>query len=63
MENRDHGLSLPSHAGATEVRRQIAVRMKEIDKVAVSNRLSPDDLAEYNNTEIVIHAETLAKLL
>jgi dihydrofolate reductase len=53
---KDYWLGVPDDANATPIRREIAGLMASIEKVIVSDHLTPEEIAPWGNTRIVTRA-------
>ncbi len=53
LSNKEYWSGVPNNSKATPIRREIAGLMRSIDKVVVSDRLTGEELAPWNNTRIV----------
>jgi dihydrofolate reductase len=65
MANKDYWVSYPSTPGGTAIRREFAALMRDTEKYIVSNTITPEDLAPWqDNTRIIrgadLHAEITA---
>jgi dihydrofolate reductase len=58
MGNKDYWLNYPNNPNGTAIRREYAGLMAAVDKVVVSDKLTPEDLTPWeNNTRIVRGAD------
>jgi dihydrofolate reductase len=57
LGNKRYWTSGPDDPGATPIRRQFAALIQRVDKIVVSDTISHDDLAPWENTRIVGVAE------
>ena len=57
MGNKDYWTSVPEDPNATAIRREFAGLIAAIDKVVVSDQLSADELAPWENTRIIKRAD------
>ncbi len=57
LGNKDYWTSVPGDSNATAIRREFAGLIQSIDKVIVSDQLTVDELAPWENTRIVKRAE------
>lgn len=62
LGNKAYWTSVPSDPNATEVRRQFAERIAQIDKVVVSDKITPEELAPWGNTRIVKVADAVKEV-
>lgn len=60
--NQEFWTALLDDATATDIRREIARRMRDMPKVAVSDRLSEADLARWTNTRVVRISDAAAEI-
>ena len=51
--NMEYWTAVPNDPNATAVRKEIAAIMQGIEKVVISDKLTPDELAPWNNTRII----------
>ena len=62
LDNMKYWTGVPDDPNATQVRREIAGLMRDIDKLAVSDVLTDVQLAPWTNTRIVRRADAAAAL-
>lgn len=53
LGNKRYWTGVPGDPDATAIRREFADLIHKVDKIVVSDTISPDDLAPWNNTRIV----------
>jgi len=53
LGNREYWTGVPNDPGATTIRREIAVLMNNVEKLVISDNLSPLELAPWENTRII----------
>ncbi len=53
LGNKDYWVGVPNTPNATQVRREIAELQTKIEKIVVSDRITSDELAPWNNTRII----------
>lgn len=53
LGNQAYWMSVPDDPSATPVRRALAARFAQIDKIVVSDTIQPEDLTPWTNTRIV----------
>lgn len=53
LGNKEYWASVPNDPNATAIRREFARLIAAVDKLVVSDRLTPDELAPWDNTRIV----------
>ncbi len=53
LGNKDYWVSVPNNPDATPIRREIAELQTKIEKIVVSDKITSDDLAPWNNTRII----------
>jgi dihydrofolate reductase len=58
LSNRDYWSGVPDDPRSTVIRREIAGLMRSIEKVVVSDRLTPEESASWDNTRIVRRADS-----
>lgn len=59
---RDYWTGVPGDPGATPIRREIAGLMDSIEKLVISDNLSPDQVAPWNNTRIIKRADAYQEI-
>lgn len=57
LGNKDYWTGVPKDPKATDIRRETAQLMRDIDKIVVSDNLTPDQLDPWNNTRIIKRAD------
>jgi dihydrofolate reductase len=57
LGNKEYWSSVPNDPNSTAIRREFAELIKSIEKVVVSDHLTTDELAPWNNTRIVKRAD------
>jgi dihydrofolate reductase len=62
LGNKSYWTSLPSDPNATQVRRQFADRIAQIDKLVVSDKITEEELAPWDNTRIVKVADAVKEV-
>ncbi len=62
LGNRDYWTGLESNPQATEIRRELARLFRSIDKLVISDALSPDELAPWGNTQIISRADAYREI-
>ena len=62
LGNKEYWSSVPDDPNATPIRREFAGLIRAIEKVVVSDRLQPADLAPWANTRIIPRAEAHAAI-
>ena len=53
LGNKSYWTSVPTDPNATPIRREFAELIQRVDKIVVSDKITQDDLAPWNNTRIV----------
>lgn len=53
LGNKGYWTGVSNDSNATEIRRELAQLFAKIDKIVVSDKITPDELAPWNNTRIV----------
>jgi dihydrofolate reductase len=51
--NKEYWLGVPNDPNATPIRREIAKLQTHIEKIVVSDKITPEDLAPWDNTRII----------
>jgi dihydrofolate reductase len=54
--NREYWTAVPNDPDATDIRREIAGLFNSIEKLVITDKLSPKDLAPWNNTRIIFRS-------
>jgi dihydrofolate reductase len=62
LGNKEYWSSVPSNPDATPIRREIAGLMGSLQKLVVSDKLGPDQLAPWDNTTVIPRAEAYHQL-
>lgn len=62
LGNKAYWTGVPNDPEATPIRRQFAELVQRVDKVVVSDKITPDDLAPWDNTRIVKVADAAAEI-
>lgn len=57
LGNKDYWSSVPNDPNATAIRREFAELIKNIEKIVVSDHLTPAELAPWDNTRIIKRAD------
>src|SRR5690349_15922164 len=57
LGNKEYWSSVPNDPNSTPIRREFAQQMKSIEKIAVSDFLTEEELGEWQNTRIVKRAD------
>ena len=57
LGNKDYWSGVPNDPNATVIRREIAGLMKSIEKVVISDHLTAEELAPWDNTRIIKRAD------
>ena len=53
LGNKEYWTSVPNDPKATAIRREFADLIQRVDKIVVSDKITPEELAPWNNTRIV----------
>ncbi|MFN8371926.1 MAG: dihydrofolate reductase family protein [Anaerolineae bacterium] len=61
VANKNYWLNYPSTPNGTAIRYEFAALMKAVDKVVVSDKLRPEDLAPWEHNTRIIRGENLYK--
>jgi len=61
LGNKDYWLNYPNTPNGTAIRYEFAALMKAVDKVVVSDKLTPEDLAPWEHNTRIIRGENLYK--
>jgi dihydrofolate reductase len=59
---KDYWKALPNDPNATAIRREIAALMNPMDKVVISDHLSREEIAPWNNTRIIKRADSYQEI-
>ncbi len=62
LGNKKYWVSVPDDPNATPIRREIAELQKRIDKIVVSDKITREELAPWENTRIVKVADAPAEI-
>jgi dihydrofolate reductase len=62
LGNRDYWTAVPNDPQATDIRREIAGLFNSIEKLVITDKLSSEDLAPWNNTRIIPRAYAYAEI-
>jgi dihydrofolate reductase len=59
LGNKDYWLNYPNNPDGTTIRREYATLMKAVDKVVVSDKLTPEDLTPWESTTRLVRGANL----
>jgi dihydrofolate reductase len=62
LGNKSYWTSVPDNPDATPIRREFAQLIQRVDKIVVSDKLAPADLAPWDNTRIVKVADAVEEI-
>jgi dihydrofolate reductase len=62
LGNKEYWSGVPNDPNATDIRREFAGLIKSIEKVVVSDHLTADELAPWENTRIIKRAEAYKEI-
>jgi dihydrofolate reductase len=62
LGNKEYWTSVPSNPEATEIRREISGLFQSIEKLVISDRLTREELAPWDNTRIIPRADTYREI-
>lgn len=62
LGNKSYWTSVPNDPNASAIRREFAGLIERIDKVIISDHLTPDELAPWANTRIVKRADAVKEI-
>jgi dihydrofolate reductase len=62
LGNKEYWSSVPNDPNSTEIRREFARLIAAIDKIVVSDKLTPDELGEWQNTRIISIADSVKEI-
>jgi dihydrofolate reductase len=62
LGNREYWTAVPNDPNATDIRREIAGLFNSIEKLVITDKLSNEDLAPWNNTRIIPRANAYAEI-
>ena len=62
LGNKEYWSSVPNHPDATVIRREIAGLFSSIEKLVISDKLSPSELAPWENTRIIPRANAYTEI-
>jgi dihydrofolate reductase len=57
LGNKEYWTGVPSDPESTAIRREIAERMRSIEKIVITDKLTPAELAPWTNTRIIKRAD------
>jgi dihydrofolate reductase len=60
--NKEYWLGVPNDPNATPIRREIATLQTRIEKIVVSDKITPEDLAPWDNTRIIRLADARSEI-
>ena len=59
---KDYWMGVPSNPNATAIRRETAGLMASIEKIVISDSLTPEEIADWGNTRIVTRADSYREI-
>lgn len=62
LGNKEYWSGVPDNPKATAIRREIAERFKSIEKIVISDKLTPAELAPWENTRIISRADAYKEI-
>ena len=62
LGNKDYWTSVPNNPKATAIRRETAELMKSIQKLVISDKLTQEELAPWDNTRIIKRADAYKEI-
>jgi dihydrofolate reductase len=62
LGNKDYWTGVATDPKATPIRKQISGQMKDIEKLVISDKLSPNELAPWENTRIIKRADAYQQI-
>lgn len=62
LGNKEYWTSVPGNPEATEIRREISDLFQSIEKLVISDRLTREELAPWNNTHIIPRADAYRQI-
>lgn len=62
LGNKSYWTSVPANPNATPVRQQFAERIAQVDKIVVSDKITPEELAPWHNTRIIRVANAVREI-
>ncbi|MCX6017683.1 MAG: dihydrofolate reductase family protein [Chloroflexi bacterium] len=62
LGNKNYWTGVPNDPSATTIRREIAARMNDIEKLVITDALSDAELAPWNNTRVISRADAHAAI-
>jgi dihydrofolate reductase len=62
LGNKDYWTSVPKDPNASKVRHEIAELLQQIEKIVVSDHLTIEELAPWDNTRIIKQADTFTEI-
>jgi dihydrofolate reductase len=62
LDNKNYWSSVPDNPKATTIRKEFAALIKSIEKIVISDHLTAEELAPWDNTHIVKRADTFKEI-
>jgi len=62
LGNKEYWTGVPKDPNATEIRREIAQLMQSLQKLVISDKLSKDELAPWDNTHIIKRSDAYKEI-
>ena len=62
LDNQEYWSGVPNDPNSTEIRREFASLIKNIDKIVISNHLTEDELGIWPNTRIIKQTDTFKEI-
>lgn len=62
LANKEYWTGVPNDPKATEIRRETAALFKSIEKIVISDHLTPAEVAPWENTRIIKRAEAYTEI-
>jgi dihydrofolate reductase len=60
--NKEYWTSVPNNPNATQIRRETAALFKSIEKIVISDKLTREELAPWDNTRIIKRADAYKEM-
>jgi dihydrofolate reductase len=62
LGNKEYWTAVPNNPEATDIRRELAGLFQSIEKLVISDRLNPEELAPWDNTRIIPRAAAYSEI-
>lgn len=62
LGNKDYWTQVPNHPNTTDIRRELAGLFQSIHKLVISDKLTPEELAPWDNTRLIPRADAYREI-